>query len=225
MDEAIQVVRTAEQKLRELILQAAKEADYDHLQLLAEWAKHLQTLLGAHTVSEDSPAAAKDRDSALPAPPRSGSHARRAPAKSRPPTSNTRRTAVGGRGRKPRKSDGKKPEYPKFFREGEMLVKVGWSRRERKTYEHKAPRRVLQALVQALVQAGKDGERFTMEGVFPLKDPADSSEIPAYQSYLTLAWLRGNGLVVQHGRQGYSLPEDTDLTRAGDRLWNNLPSR
>ena len=223
--EAIEVLHSAEQKLRTLIARAAAEADYDHLPQLAEWAKQLQTLLGAQAVPKDSAEAATEGDSTSPAPLRSGSHGQRTPAKIRPSTSSARRSPVGGRGRKPRKSEGKKPEYPKFFREGETLVKVGWSRRERKPYEHRAPRPVLQALVQTLVQAGKGGERFTMENLFPLKDPADNSEVPGYQAYLTLAWLRQSGLIVQHGRQGYSLPEGTDLSRASDRLWNNLPSR
>jgi hypothetical protein len=118
-----------------------------------------------------------------------------------------------------------KAEYPKFLREGESLVKVGWSRREGKPYEHKAPQSVLLALIQALIQVASGGKRFTTEGVFPLKHLTDYSDIPDYQAYLTLAWLRSAGLIVQHGRQGYSLQEGVDLVRESDRLWNDLPAR
>src|SRR5262249_8469960 len=119
----------------------------------------------------------------------------------------------------------KKTEYPKFFREGEALVKLGWSKREGKPYEHKAPRKVLRALVQALAGTCLGEGLFDTERLFPLKDPDDRSEVPTYQAYLALAWLRRTGLVVQHGRRGYSLPEGTDLERESDRLWNELPTR
>jgi hypothetical protein len=118
-----------------------------------------------------------------------------------------------------------KSEYPKFVREGDSLVKIGWSKREGKPYEHRAPRGVLRALVQALARVGSGGERFTVEGILPLKDAADNSDIPDYQAYLTLAWLRSTGLITQHGRQGYSLPNAEELERQSEQLWGNLTAR
>ena len=51
------------------------------------------------------------------------------------------------------------------------------------------------------------------------------SDIPDYQTYLTLAWLRSIDLITQHGRQGYSLPGDSKLERESERLWGQLTAR
>src|SRR5262249_22934714 len=127
------------------------------------------------------------------------------------------------RRKKSRRGKRVKSEYPKFVREGDSLVKIGWSKRERKPYEHKAPRNVLRALVQALVRVGTGGERFTVDGILPLKH--GGAEIPDYQTYLTLAWLRSVGLITQHGRQGYSLPDAEGLDRKSEQQWGSLTSR
>jgi hypothetical protein len=123
-------------------------------------------------------------------------------------------------GRRARKKD-----YPKFLRDGDSLVKVGWSKAEKAEYEHKSSKKALLALGQALAAIGTKGRRFTMDKVLPLNDPSDSSALPDYQCYLCLAWLRHSGLVIQHGRQGYSLPKNGDLPTAVERNWEQLPIR
>lgn len=114
-------------------------------------------------------------------------------------------------------------QYPKFLREGENLVKIGWSKSQRSDYEHKSPKRVLGVLCESLRSA--DGKRIMMDKVLPLKDPVSGSHFPDYQSYLCLAWLRSAGLVVQHGRQGYSLPKGIELEKSVEALWADLPTR
>jgi hypothetical protein len=64
-----------------------------------------------------------------------------------------------------------------------------------------------------------------MEEVLPLNNPGDGSELPSYQVYLSLAWLRAEDLIVQHGRQGYSLPPGSDLERESERRWGELKTR
>jgi hypothetical protein len=210
LDEAVAVVRTAEQELRAILVQAAKVGDYGHVPRIAEWAKLLSTLSG-QPLTELEPAPSDD-----------GTH-------NRPPTVRARvaaeapRKARTVRRQKSRRGKRAMSEYPKFVREGDSLVKIGWSRREGKPYEHKAPRRVLRTLVQALVRVGVCGQRFTVDGILPLKD--GGTEIPDYQTYLTLAWLRSVGLLTQHGRQGYSLPEGTDLSELIGGQWDSLPAR
>ena len=73
----------------------------------------------------------------------------------------------------------------------------------------------MRALVTELVRIGAEGERYTVVGIFPLKD-ADKSEIPDYQAYLTLAWLRIVELITQHRRQEYSLPNAAELDRKSE---------
>lgn len=119
----------------------------------------------------------------------------------------------------------RKGEYPKFLREEESLVKVGWSPSEKAEYEHKSHKRVLMALADAAAKAGARGKRFTMDRVLPLVNPADETRFPDYQVYLCLAWLRALGLLVQHGRKGYSLSSRVPMEPLIERHWMNLPSR
>lgn len=224
IDEATQALREAERKLQALIARAAAEAEYEAVPQLAEWARQLKQLLGDRT--EDRPPPAVEPVEEAPQDHAgNGAEVRRGRERRAPPSQRPRsRTTSTSRPRKAKRKN-KRADYPKFLREGDALVKIGWSKREAKPYEHKAPRTVLQALVQALARAGSGGARFTMEGLLPLRSGAGEGEIPDYQTYLTLAWLRAAGLIVQHGRQGYSLPTGTDLASAADARWNELPTR
>ena len=123
----------------------------------------------------------------------------------------------------PIRSRNKLGQYPKFLREGDNLVKIGWSKSQRAEYEHKSPKRLLAVLCESLTSA--NGKRIMMDKVLPLKDPATGSAFPDYQSYLCLAWLKSSGLVTQHGRQGYSLPKGVDLEKSVATHWANLLSR
>jgi hypothetical protein len=222
LEEASAVLRAAEQNLRSILVKAAERGDYDDLPQIAEWAKLLNSTLGGHGSSAElAPIKYHPPEPALSG---NGIHERLVEARSKATPSGSNRGKAGRR-KKQRRSRTTKSEYPKFLREGDSLVKIGWSKSESKPYEHKAPRAVLRALVQSLTRAGGKGERFTMEGIFPLKNISDSSEIPDYQAYLTLAWLRSVGLIVQHGRQGYSLPKGMDLERESERHWNDLKPR
>jgi hypothetical protein len=114
-------------------------------------------------------------------------------------------------------------QYPRFLREGDNLVKIGWSKSQRAEYEHKSPKRLLAVLRESLT--GANGKRILMDKVLPLKDPVTGSVFPDYQSYVCLAWLKFAGLVIQHGRQGYSLPKGIELEKSVEALWANLLSR
>lgn len=113
-------------------------------------------------------------------------------------------------------------DYPRFGRRGESLVKVGWSKREKKEYEHKAPKRVVDLLASALVRTGANRRIFQASDILRLADPDDGNEIPAYQVYLALAWLRSLGLVDQHGRKGYSITKPKELVATADGAWHSL---
>ena len=116
----------------------------------------------------------------------------------------------------------KRMEYPRFGRRGGSLVKVGWSKREKKEYEHKAPKRAVTVLISVLIRAGVDGRIFQANEILPLTDTDDSTEIPAYQAYLILAWLRNLGLIDQHGRQGYSITKPKELSGVVESAWQAL---
>lgn len=94
-------------------------------------------------------------------------------------------------------------DYPQFRRRGEKLVKVGWSKKNKQEYEHLAPETVVFAFAAHLRDHIRSGSIFSIESILPVLDPSGSGDLPTYQIYLALAWLRSVGLVKKHGRDGY----------------------
>jgi hypothetical protein len=139
-------------------------------------------------------------------------------------TKMTRSVAVAApaTSRRPRKG-----EYPRFLRDahGGHLIKVGWSKKARAEYEHKAPRAVISAMVQIIAEAGRNRKRFVMEKLMPFHDPTSGVPLPDYQAYIVLAWLRSVGIVIQHGRQGYTLSNGSLNDEVIEKLWNSIPTR
>lgn len=121
-----------------------------------------------------------------------------------------------------RKHDG--TSYPRFKRENDTLVKIGWSKSDRATYEHRSPRDILTRLVTAVKRFSSGGERFTTEDLMPLHDD-QGAELPSYQSYLCLAWMVVAGILEKHGRQGYTVKVAGDLDAAVEAAWQELPRR
>lgn len=106
----------------------------------------------------------------------------------------------------PRKPSLGSHAYPRFDVEGERLVKIGWSKRERAEYEHKVPMSVAQAAFFATLRMlGR--ERFRMEELFPLL-VIEGKAIPSYQSYLVLSWLRSLELIEKVGKDSYRWTTD-----------------
>ncbi len=125
----------------------------------------------------------------------------------------------------PIKGRPRKEQYPKFLREGDNLVKIGWSPSEKAEYEHKSPRKTLPLLILAFSKIGSNGRRFSMEKILPLIDPSDGNRVPDYQAYLCLAWLKNLGFLTQHGRQGYSLTTRAPIEPLIETHWAALPVR
>lgn len=113
-------------------------------------------------------------------------------------------------------------KYPRFERDGDKLVKVGWSKKAREEYEHRAPIGVAECLLSAIGQKHKPGELFAAADILPLQD-SHGDAIPDYQSYLALKWLHTEGVVTKHGRDRYEIePGRLDNDTMG-RLWAGLP--
>jgi hypothetical protein len=105
-------------------------------------------------------------------------------------------------GSKPRRSSS---QYPKFRRQAESLVKVAWSKKERKEYEQKAPKKVIDHVALDLARRGANSDIVAVDQIVPLIGAEDGREVPSYQVYVVLAWLRALELVEVVGRQGYRL--------------------
>jgi hypothetical protein len=116
-------------------------------------------------------------------------------------------------------------DYPRFIKRGDDLIKIGWSKKEKKTYQHKIPRKAVDAVVIALAKVGTDGKVFATDKLLPVTNPDDGAPVPEYQVYVALAWLKHIGLIDQHGRQGHSIPRAATLDRAVETVWGQLTER
>lgn len=109
--------------------------------------------------------------------------------------------------------------YPRFARMGDRLVKIGWSKRDRAEYEHRAEKFAVSAVVSALRRFGS--RELTIDSLTPVHDK-HGTEIPSYQVYLVVAWLRACGAVEKAGRGGYVLNPERLTVAAVNELWAQL---
>lgn len=135
------------------------------------------------------------------------------------PESQTKSNPNTGTDSEPNPSD-----YPRFEKDGRRLVKLGWSKKNKKAYEHRVPHETVVGFVHHLSSIVDQGQVFEVEKILPVRD-SSGDEIPAYQIYVTLAWLRESGAVEKKGRDGYVL-RDGSLPDGGvDKYWESLPAR
>jgi len=222
VDQGVEILRECETRLRDLVAVDAAAGEYEAVLRLTGWAKSIAAMAsGTCGASPDTPAVECVATAAQVGNPDTGigkASGRGALGVSR--TAAARHSRKAARKRKSLRS-----AYPKFSRLKDELVKVGWSKRERKEYQHKAPRRVVDCLVDRLLAVGGNGAMFTTEDLLPLRDAADGTDVPSYQLYVCLAWLRHEKLVHQEGRQGYRLVDPSSLREAVAESWERLISR
>lgn len=198
------LLESCEKGLRALLAKAAAKGEYADIIQLTSWARVV------HGLAED---AKSERGVA-----ESSSHGtRNGRVDALPQSGGPRKVRRGPQRARSTKLDG----YPRFFRSVDDLVKIGWSKRERTEYQHKAPHSVLALLIRKLAVAGAGGRMFTANELFPLTTD-HGIEIPIYQGYLCLAWLRSEGLIQPHGRQGYTIINEEKLVPAVDDHWQRL---
>jgi len=174
---AKQVLDSAEHKLRELMQSCIELQDYSSVAEIAKLADGVARLRKGESSITQMVESKK-------IPPRFVNRQKI----SKPPSS--RKKAVVNR------------TYPQFKIEDGKLVKVGWSKKNRSEYEHRAPREVVEAFINYLRSHVDTGKVFSIEKLMPIYDDA-GQELPAYQVYLTLAWLRDVGVIEKKGRNGY----------------------
>ena len=103
-------------------------------------------------------------------------------------------------------------------------MKIGWSKKNASEYTHKAPLEVVEAFCNTLKEALGTGtsDSFVMEDLLPLATP-NAEDIPDYQTYLSLAWLRSLNVVKKDGRHSYKLVDPQWLDEGFDEAWSSLP--
>jgi len=136
------------------------------------------------------------------------------------------RSSVGRPTRKTRQRTRAEPraKYPRFEREGDRLIKVGWSKKNGEVYEHRAPKAAVVQFGKHLADRVSPGTVFTMEELLPVPN-GNGGDVPSYQAYLALAWLRGVGAVRRKGRDGYAFSEGAIDEATVESLWTQITER
>jgi hypothetical protein len=190
---ATQLLRQTEEKLRVLVSEAANSGDYSSVLTLAAWARTVNELT--------NPTSRVERPE------------RQSAAKARKISMPSPRTL----------SSHNRNGYPRFLRRGNELVRVAWSKREKKEYRHKVPYSILKLLTNAMADKGRDGRVFSTEEILPLHESNDAGPVPNYQAYVGISLMKQTGLIDQHGRQGYSIPQIAEFGNAVEAIWTKLP--
>jgi hypothetical protein len=116
--------------------------------------------------------------------------------------------------------------YPKFFKTNDnKLVLIGWSKKHKTEYEHKAPKSILDQVIAELVKCSKSGEPTRIEDLLPQLKSEDGSESPVYYGRAFLRWLREKGLVTRQGHQGYLVTRPDTLESEVLSYWRRLAIR
>jgi hypothetical protein len=174
IQQAYKIVRDAEASLRKLIEQAFGEQRYMDLAAIAPLAD---------AVAKLARGGISEKVSSLPASESAPTQAKDAREGSVKATS--------------------KKTYPHFLRVDDKLVKIGWSKKTKAEYEHRAPIEVADALVASIRAKSRDGQKFAATDVIPVQMGEDPA--PDYQVYLALKWLHSEGIVTKYGRDRYAI--------------------
>ena len=204
------LLQRTEVELQRLLSEAAAAGDYDSVIVLTGWASQVAKLCAGRDTSPASsvPSYTAERKSEV---------AHRARGVRR-----TSKRLVSKTKQKRKSRSGVADDYPKFLRRGEEIVKIGWSKRSKSEYQHKAPRRVVSLLTAAIAERAASGSLVVANELIPLADPSDGTEIPDYQVYVCLAWLRHETLIEQEGRQGYMVNDPSSFEKRVNDEWEAL---
>lgn len=212
-EQAREILNTAEVELRALMRKALTDGSYQQIASLAQLAESLSALKDSalNRPSAMTPARVPPRHSGS-----SGSSSNRSRRhRSRPIDGSQASSSESGKNSK---------AYPQFVRDGDRLVKIGWSKKRKAEYEHRAPKTFVEAVVNDLRQAADKSKKIEVEDLFPVVAES-GDEVPAYQVYLAIAWLRATSAIEKKGRDGYVLNGNMANKGMFIELWNDLPER
>jgi hypothetical protein len=210
--QAESVILEAEQKLREILASAAADGEYSDVLKIADLATSMISLLAEKRSLGHSGG-------------REGDSGTQSQAKERPGGKAVKRESRSLKTSRTRRG---KADYPLFFRRGEDLVKVGWSKKGSQEYSQRAPREVVRSTVDLVAKAGSNGKAFTGEQLLSARGSSSQVEkasgVAGYQYYVALAWLEHIGIVQKRGRKvGYILMQLDGAEEKIDAQWRRLP--
>jgi len=195
LDRISQILADAEKELRQVIADAAQQGEYrtvDAARLVAVSISETKTRFSDRALHPRT----KDSNPAK--------QLKKSASRSKPTSSKTKRTA-----------------YPKFEIRSGSLVKIGWSKKQKKEYSHKVPHSVFQSTVDAMANLSATGTGpFLAEQLLARINETESDLIPSYQVYVVIAFLREKKCLKQQGREGYSIPPD--VQEQAKKIWENI---
>jgi hypothetical protein len=115
-----------------------------------------------------------------------------------------------------------KSAYPRFRRDRSHLVKVGWSKKSRQEYEHRAPFDVVVAVAARFEERTSGGRTVSVDELLPLVAGDRGDPVPSYQIYLAIAWLRSERLLNRIGRKGYASAAPGELAAGARERWEEM---
>ena len=186
------IVGLAEASVRDLITGAAAVNLYDEVVSLAELAKKINSL--RFDVSQ-TPEFTQDRSPGLQALIAAPVHQKK-----------TRRAKRSNSG-----------TYPIYRTVGDKLLKVGWSKKNKAEYEHRAPKESMAVAFKDIQRLAASQRSFEVEALMPLIGQ-DDQEVPSYQIYMAIGWLIGIGEIRKCGRNDYA--KNLENLRSFEDCWS-----
>jgi hypothetical protein len=117
-----------------------------------------------------------------------------------------------------------KSGYPRFQVSNNTLIRVGWSKKQRREYIHKVPRIVVDRTVKSMAELAQSaGGPIMSEQIIEHINNSESETIPSYQVYVVIGLLRKTNCIKQSGREGYYIPPDILAKAEGE--WGNMSDR
>jgi len=225
--QALTVIQKAESDIQSLMASAVEERAYEDLSQLARMAEQLSAIEstldgsgGDSKTAADRSVVEQEASESVPVDESQG-------LSSKPSTTEFKKKAASKRGRKEasagRKSRAKRSKYPCFKRDGDALVKIGYSQTKGSTYEHRSPKGAIDTIVTRVIQISNQDKRpFSAEALSGRGSHDGEGQILSYQLYLCLAWLKSLGLMRQHGRKGYSVVAPDSMEADVEKAWSDL---
>lgn len=209
LQEAYRLLRDAEASMRRLIEAAVAQGRYSDVARLAEITEIVGNAVNQMNLTERCEAAPER--AATKAPPRPPRKIARVATPPKVRSSNAMKRTID------------QSTFPKFEIDGDRMVRIGWSKRDKAIYEHRAIRGLVLETSLHLATASPTAI-FRMDDMLPVT-LADGTEVPLYQAYLVLAWLRRIGLVEKKGKDGYIWAVDHFDEETFKNAWESTPHR
>lgn len=120
----------------------------------------------------------------------------------------------------------RRSEYPKYFRQDGALVKVGWSKKAKDEYTHRVSKEVFDAVADTVRLLGCTQQtQFDAQQIAERTGALLGGVVPMYQVYVTLAFLRANGIIHKVGREGYRATDPESVAARASGAWSQAAER